>query len=62
MKRLPFLVQIGDSTALTRDKFPGEDLAMADPLAATIEIDRLGYTIARGTRLTAVKTETTDDK
>jgi hypothetical protein len=61
MLGLPFVLHAAQLNP-ARGETPGRDVPTSeDPLPAALEIDAGGYVLARETRLTQVRHETTDD-
>lgn len=61
MSHLPFVLLNSEPSPETKEG-PGRDVPTSeDPLPAVVETDGDGFILARETRITEVKRETTDD-
>jgi hypothetical protein len=62
VKHLPFLMCVAEPSH-GREVTKVRDVATStDPLPAPLEADTTGYVLARATKKTAVRAETTDDR
>jgi hypothetical protein len=60
MSKTPFILQFGQSS--TTNRLVIDSVTSEDPLPAVLVTTTDGYAMDRGTRVTAVEHETTDDK
>lgn len=61
MSTIPFILHAGKLRDRTGTAFPGDIPTSEEPLPAIVETDLRGYVLSRGTRVTFVQRETTDD-
>jgi hypothetical protein len=61
MEPKPFILRLSQVPSATIESRDRDVVSETDPSPAVLEVSAAGYVLSRGTRLTAVKTETTDD-